>query len=417
MFTNYICALDIGSSKISAVAARLKGGHLVDLFFESMPSKGIKRGAIVDSVALIGAVSNVLKNLRNKSGINIKFIYANISGRDVVGKHSHAVIPLAERGNKVIVESDMEKVSEQARLLASSLEDEIIHQIPSSYTIDSASNVLNPIGLYSHRLEVDLYLICVKLSSVQNLARVINQAGYEIKNLFFSGAVTSRAVFAEENKERVSILADIGGDITELLFFENGLLRNVEILPIGGNDITLKLSEELKVPLELAEDVKRSYASVGEVSEGIQDKEILLKKDNNYKPISQKLVSELVTVKAKDMCQDIAEAVKRNADYHEISNFVACGRTTLLDGFLETLENKLGLSVRLGRIVNPEIISLIKNDATLSSSKYLTYLTSLGIISEALRQVRLDSIATKTIRNNLFVDTIGKLKEIYHEYF
>ncbi len=417
MFNNYICALDIGSSKISAVAARLKGGRLSNLFFESMPSKGIKRGAIVDSVALIGAVSSVLKNLKNKSGINIKFVYANISGRDVNGKHSRAVIPLAERGNKVIVESDIEKVNEQARLLASSLEEEIIHQIPSSYTIDSASNVLNPIGLYSHRLEVDLYLICVKLSSVQNLARVINQAGYEIKNLFFSGAVTSTAVFSEQNKEGVNILVDIGGDITELLFFENGLLRNVEILPMGGNDITLNISEELKIPMELAEDVKRSYASVGEIPGVQEDKEILLKKDNSYKPISQKLVSELVTAKAKSMCQNITEVVKKNATYHEISNFIACGRTVLLEGFLETLENRIGLGVKLGRIVNREMLSLIKNDTALSGSKYLTYLTSLGIVSEALRQARLDSLVTKTIRNNFITNALNKLKDIYHEYF
>lgn len=417
MFSNYICALDIGSSKISAVVAQLKSGRISNLSFENMPSKGIKRGAIVDSVALIGAVSNVLKNLRNKSGINIKFVYANISGRDVFGKHSRAVIPLAERGNKVIVESDIEKVNEQARILASSLEEEIIHQIPSGYTIDSASNILDPIGLYSHRLEVDLYILCVKLSSVQNLARVINQAGFEIKSLFFSGAATSTAVFSEQGKEGVNILVDIGGDITELLFFENGLLRNVEILPIGGNDITLHLSEELKIPVELAEDVKRSYASVGEMSASREDKEILLKKDNVYKPISQRLVSDSVTTKAKSMCQAISEAVKRNAEYHEISNFVACGRTVLLEGFLETLESKIGLAVKLGRIANPEIISLTKNDPVLAGHKYLTYLTSLGIISDAFKQIRSDSLATKTIRNNFLTNTLSKLKEIYHEYF
>ena len=131
----------------------------------------------------------------------------NRSFQNILTKHSHAIIPLAERGNKVITSTDIASANEQARILGSSLEEEIIHVIPSSYSIDSKNNVINPVGLYSHRLEADLFLICAKLSSLQSLSRAVSQAGYEIKNLSFSGLATSRAVFSKE---------------------EEGLLRNVE---------------------------------------------------------------------------------------------------------------------------------------------------------------------------------------------
>ena len=99
---SYICALDIGSSKVSATLAQIKKKRLSSLDFETAPSKGVKGGVIVDSIELVGVISKLMKTLKARSGVNIKNIYANISGQDIVTKSSHAIIPLAERGNKVI---------------------------------------------------------------------------------------------------------------------------------------------------------------------------------------------------------------------------------------------------------------------------------------------------------------------------
>ena len=255
---NYICAIDIGSSKISGCVARINKKVIDNVFFETLPSKGIKRGIIVDSIDVVGCIGKAIKNLKAKSGINIKFIYTNISGQDIVTRRSRAIIPLAERGNKVITVSDIQRVNEQARVLGSSLEEEIIHRIPSSYTIDSKSNIANPLGLYSHKLEVDLYLVCGKLSSIQNLSRAVNQAGYEIRELFFSGLATSKAALNKDYSQGLNIFCDIGSDTTELLIFKDGMLKDIEILPIGADDLTVNLQESLKIPFDLAEDIKRS---------------------------------------------------------------------------------------------------------------------------------------------------------------
>lgn len=130
--------------------------------------------------------------------------------------------------------SDVDRAIEQARVLGSSLENEIIHIIPASYSIDSSSNLINPLGLYSHKLEVDLYLICAKQACVQNLSRVIAQAGCDIKELYFSGLATSRAVFTNDALSGVNVLCDIGSDTTEILLFKNASLVDLEILSAGG---------------------------------------------------------------------------------------------------------------------------------------------------------------------------------------
>lgn len=417
MLNNYICALDIGSSKIAGCLAKIKRKRISDIFFESIPSKGIRKGAVVNSIDVVNSVGGILKSLKSKSGVNIKFIYTNISGQDIVTRHSRAIIPLAERGNKVITLSDIRNVNEQARILGLSLEEEIIHSLPFSYTIDSKNNVLNPLGLYSHRLEVDLYLACVKSSSVQSFIRAVNQAGYEIKDLFFSGIATSEAVFDKELKEGVSLLCDIGGDITELALFKDGVLRHIEILPFGGDDLTAQLQDALKIPFDLSQDIKHSYASVGDYSQIKEDREVLVKKGSVYKPIKHKLISEIVTAKTKLMCSQIRNAVEKITPCNKIDNFAVVGRMPVLEGFLEALENALGVCVKFGRIAHPQVISLANKESALSGQKYLNYATALGIICQALKPAQPCVLSEYPSTHNPLLKIINKAREVYQEYF
>lgn len=414
---NYLCALDIGSSKIAACVARLKKGRIAELFFENTAAKGMRKGLIVDAAALVDSISKLMKKLKAKSGIKIKFISTNISGPDITTKHSRAIIPLAERGNKVITAQDIQGVIEQARILGSSLEEEIIQMMPYSYSIDSKSNVLNPLGLYSHRLEVDLYLICAKLASVQTLSRVINQAGYEIKDLFLSGLATSQAVLNPELKVGLNLFCDIGSDITELLVFKDGSLRDLEILPLGGDDLTGQLQKDLKVPFDLAEDIKRSYGIITDLQQIKDDKEILVKRSELYKPIKQKLVCEIIASSAKTLCSKIKDAATKKASLYEVDNLIITGRTLLIDGFIETLENILATPVKVGRINNPQILSLAKEENSLTGQKYLTYLTALGMIVAALEEKTGKVPAVSPAAKNPVLKAINRFKEIYQEYF
>jgi len=414
---NYICAIDIGSNKISAALALVKKNKISDIFFDSFLSRGVKEGVIVDATELVICLTRILKSLKTKSGLKIRSIHTNFSGKDISTKHSHAIIPLAERGNKVITSTDIAAANEQARILGSSLEDEIIHVIPSSYSIDSKSNVINPIGLYSHRLEVDLYLVCARLASLQSLSRVINQAGYEIRNISFSGLATSKAVFGIEEKRGISVLCDVGSDVTELMIFKDGLLQSIQILPLGGNSMTQQLSEGLKINFELAEDIKRSYGIIGEAGNIQEDKEILVKKDEFYKPIKQREVAAMATNSSRLICTQIKEAVEPKVALHEIDHFIMTGRTLLTEGFIEMMESVIGMPVATGRINNPQIASLVKENSDLSGQKYLTYLTCLGMVCEDLENKNVGNSALVKPAKNLLIKTINRFKEVYQEYF
>lgn len=413
----YLCTVDIGSSKISAALAQVKNNKISNIFFDSLISRGVKEGIIVDATELVICLTKLLKALKNSSGVKIKYVHANFSGKDISTKHSHAVIPLAERGNKVITSTDISTANEQARILGSSLENEIIHVIPSSYAIDSKSNVINPIGLYSHKLEVDLYLICARLSSLQSLSRVISQAGYEIRGLSFSGLATAKAVLGAQEKRGLTVLCDLGSDVTELMIFKDGLLQNIQILPVGGSSLTQQISEGLKINFELAEDIKRSHGVITDASHIPEDKEILVKKDGFYKPIKQQDVAAMVTNAGRLICLQIKEAVETKVALHEVDHFIMVGKTLLTDGFIEMMESLIGMPVTLGRINHPEVAGLIKEHHDLSGQKYLTYLACLGMICQDLEDKTVGRLALVKPAQNMLIKAARRFKEVYQEYF
>ncbi len=264
---------------------------------------------------------------------------------------------------------------------------------------------------------MDLYLVCARLSSLQSLSRVVSQSGYEIRYLSFSGLATSKAVFSKEENRGLSVFCDIGSDITELLIFKDGLLQDIQVLPLGGMSLTQQLCEGLKINYELAEDIKRSYGVIGDADNIAEDKEILVKKDEFYKPIKQREVAQMVSSSSRLICTQIKEIVQRKVAFYEIDHFIMAGRTLLTDGFIEMMESVIGIPVKIGRISHPEIVALIKENSDLSGQKYLTYLTCLGMICEELENKAVGVLPILKPARNLVMKALNRFREVYQEYF
>jgi cell division protein FtsA len=388
-----------------------------ELFFESVSSRGVAQGTVVDAVELVESIGKVLKGLKAKSGITPKYVSAAISGQDIITKHSYAIIPLAERGNKVIMEYDLQRVIEQARILGSNLEEEIIHQIPAAYSIDAKGGIRNPLGLYSHKLEVDLYLICARLSLVQNITKVMNQAGSEIKHVLCAPIATSEVVFEPGSRSGTQVLCDIGKDVTEIIVFEDGMIKDMRVLALGGQDLTAEVAHQLQISTDLAEEIKKSHGAVGETSAAPDEKEILIKQQAAYKPIKRTVLLRILDDRAQGMCRLIKSSVESMVLASEVSSLVVTGRTLLMGGFIEAFEQVWGVPVVLGRIANPQVASLAHRYDILSGQKYLHYLTSLGVVCHLLRTEKPRMLANPQMYPHLFTRMVNKVKEVYLEYF
>jgi cell division protein FtsA len=224
-------------------------------------------------------------------------------------------------------------------------------------------------------------------------------------------------VFKESFPKETNFLCDIGGELSEILVFKNGRLENVRVIPLGGGSITQMLCEGLKVPFELAEEIKISYGIAGEYLQRDEAKEILVKKDSAYKSISRKLVSEIVNAGVKTVCQNIKEAVQDIVNEGEASTFLFCGRSVLLEGFLEKMETTLELPVKIARINHPALIPVINQSDLVSVQKRLTYLTCLGIICQVLDRQYPGYYSATSPHRNPIIRLYSKIQEIFQEYF
>lgn len=417
-FKSYICALDIGSSKVAASLAVLRNRRVVDMFFETQSCAAIRGGAVVDSVALVETVERLMKTLRQRSGLKVRHVLATISGKHISTRHSSAVIPLAERGNKVIIPGDVQKVVEQARILGSNIDEEILHHFPWRYGVDTNSEVTNPLGLYSHRLEVDLYLVCAKLAAVQTITHVINQAGFDVRSLTLSGLATAHAAFGQNRVKGFSVLCDIGSDVTELLIFREGVLRAIKILPLGGETVTAGLAHGLQIPFELAEDIKVSAAGVIDPASIAADKEVLIRKEALYKPVKQRQIAEIINERAAHLCSRIKQELDTELSWMEVSSCLVSGRSVLQDGLLETLERSFGVPVKVARVADAHLQEFVATRDVLSGQKYLAYLTSLGLIARELHTSVLSApCAQPQVPRHPVKRLFAKLHDMYTEYF
>ncbi|MCM8757853.1 MAG: cell division protein FtsA [Candidatus Omnitrophica bacterium] len=412
MSNSYLCALDLGSSKIASCVAKLNKAKLVNLYFESIPSKGIRRSGIVDIQEASNSINKLLTILKKKSEFNFRSLYVGIKGVDVELKSSSAVIPLARGKIKLITDYDIRCVNEQARFLGSSLDYEILESVPLDYSVDDKKGISNPVGLYGRKLGVDLLLVVVKTSFLENIAHLFRRLGYEVECIFISSLVIGKMLIDRYSlKNNSFILCDIGADSTEVALFRNNFPQKLTFLDFGGKKFDESLSISLSVPAELAEEIKITYGSIITERNPSSDREVIIRKGSDYKRISKSKVDEVLTSLWEDFLHSFKEVILKEEG---IDRIFVCGKTAILEGLLEKMEQVLMIPVEIAYPFYPQGDFVLGNN--LSSSQSLNYLPCLGIIYEVINSLK-EKPSKLFLPQGFFKKIILWLKEIYEEYF
>ncbi|MDG2156115.1 MAG: cell division FtsA domain-containing protein, partial [Gammaproteobacteria bacterium] len=76
-----IVALDIGTSKIVAIVGEIQDdGELEIIGFGSHPSKGLKRGVVVNIESTVTSIQRAVEEAELITGCEIQSVYAGIAG-------------------------------------------------------------------------------------------------------------------------------------------------------------------------------------------------------------------------------------------------------------------------------------------------------------------------------------------------
>ena len=387
---------------------RVKDGKVFELVgLYEKPIYGYKQGVVSDLGELSESIRTTIADLTKKTGVKIKGVQLGLGGELVSSRETSTVIPLADRGSKVITTQDLKKLNVQAKLLGIKMEEEILHQLSQYYQVDDANLIVNPIGLYGRKLGVYSLMIIAQTNRVRNIIKAVHQAGYEVVNVFFSSYAASEVILCEEDLLEGCALVDIGANGTNILVFKDKVLKYLDKIDVGGSLFTKGISDKLNLSFSLAEEIKKSYA-VALSSERHHEEEILVKKENNYIPVKRGDIYRAIEPDILKLVTGIRTAIKFAGLYGQIHRgVVMIGGGSLMPGLIERIAEEMDLPAYLGN-------SQITLEKKLSHTAL--YSSVLGLTHGGFKGTLAHSIMNKN-GSSWKSFLIGKVKEVYHEYF
>ena len=174
-----ITALDIGSSKVSAlIAQKGDGGELVVLGTGQRESRGVQRGYISDLHATEAAVREAVEQAERIAGLNIEDVWVSFSAGGLV---SDVVKLEVDLGGHRVEQNDIDDLLRAGRSAIDPNGRMVLHAQPMRYTLDGRNGVRNPLGLHADKLGVDIHVVGTDGSPVRNLDLCVRSAHLEVK--------------------------------------------------------------------------------------------------------------------------------------------------------------------------------------------------------------------------------------------
>ncbi len=346
----HILGLDIGSESVKAVVAEPspRGRIILHKSFVQ-PSRGLRKGVVVDMERAASSVESVLAKIREISKTAHKNIYLRVGGSDVRVQTSRGVTAVS-RANSEIYRDDIERVTEASKALNLPPNREILHTITREYIVDGVGDIQDPLGMVGARLEVISLIIDTFQPTVRNLSKCVESAGGSISGLVFGPLASAKSVLTNNQKELGVVSIDIGYGTTGIAVYEEDKLLHTKVFPVGAGHITNDLAIALKVPVETAEKIKLSYGYA--LARGVSSKEKidLAKIDESVKGVpSRRFISEVIESRLSEICEFI------NGELHSIgkdrrlpAGAVITGGGAKLPGVVELVKDSLKLATQIG---------------------------------------------------------------------
>jgi cell division protein FtsA len=349
---NILAGLDVGSSKVCALAAEAAAdGSFALIGYGVVPCSGLRKGVVVNIDATVDAIRAAADEAERSSGVRIGSAVVGVAGAHIRGLNSHGIV--AVRGGEV-GSRDLDRVIDAARAVAIPLDRQVLHILPQQFAVDDQEGVRDPIGMAGVRLEARIHLVTAAQSYGQNLGKCCERAGITPAEMMFEPLASADAALFPEERELGVALIDIGGGTTDIIVFHNGAVMHTAVLPIGGNHLTGDVAAGLRTPMSEAERLKISYGIATNLVVG-RDEMVQVPGVGGREPrlIQRRLLGEIIEPRMEEifvMAQ--RELVRSGVADSLASGVVLVGGTSLLEGTQELAERIFNLPVRRGLPIN-----------------------------------------------------------------
>jgi cell division protein FtsA len=235
-FEKIISALDIGSSKVSALIAGVADdGVLTVLGSGQRESKGVIRGCVADISQAELSARQAVEQAERIAGTNIERVLLGISAG---GLDSHLAPAEIDLGGDRIEQVDIDDLLMAGRANIDPRGKTPLHISPTLYSIDGVGGVASPLGLYADRLGVDIHVVLAEPAPVRNLDMTARAAHLGVEAVVAAPVAAGLACLTAEERELGVALVEIGAGVTNVSVFVGGMLVGLTTLNQGASDIT-----------------------------------------------------------------------------------------------------------------------------------------------------------------------------------
>ena len=369
-----LTSIELGSEKITCTIASIdpqNSQNLRIVGFASVPSRGIKRAQIVDIQEATKSLEECLNQVERMAGTRVNEAILVTSGPNIASQTSHGIVAVNYQ-NQDINEVDIQRVIESAKAISLANNREIIHVIPQQYIVDGQSNIKNPVGMNGVRLEVDTHIISASSINLNNIRKICNLLGVNVKYFVFAGLSSAQAVLSETEKELGCILVDIGSGTSDICVYNDGAVVHTSVIPLGSKNVTSDIAAGLRVSLDSAEKIKL-YLSKKETGQPLSNKSVRVRKsgetassddislDSLHLPEKIDIISQKILIDGiiRPRLEEIADYIREDLGVIKFkeqtpAGVVITGGGALTPFITDMLKKKLSVPVRVGLPVELE---------------------------------------------------------------
>lgn len=334
---NLIVGLDIGTTKISVVVGESTDDGIDIIGIGSHPSKGLRKGVIVNIESTIDAIKRAVEEAELMAGCDILSVYAGLSGSHIKGINSHGTFSVKE---KIITERVIDQVIESASAVVLPPDREIIHVLPQEFVVDNQDGIHEPLGMAGSRFEANVHVVTASVSCMQNVIKCANRCGLNVNDVVLNPLASAEACITHDEKELGVCVVDIGGGTTDIIIYSNGSIAHTAVLPLGGNHITYDISVGLRTPFLEAEKTKQKYGCALAALVN-QDETIDVPSVGGRKSriLSRQILAEIIEPRLEEIFYLVKKEIVKSALEDQIaSGVVLTGGVSIMDGVPELAE-------------------------------------------------------------------------------
>jgi cell division protein FtsA len=357
-----IAALDIGTSKVVCLIARLKPqapkevlrrrSHSIEVIgIGHTEARGIKGGAVIDLAAAEGAVRHAVELAERAASVQLQSVVVSLSS----GRPSSELYAVNANVAGPTVDDD-----DVARALAAACRYSVrpgrvvLHSIPMGYVLDGVHGVGEPRGMLARQFGLDMHVATADAAAVRNIMLAVERCHLEVETLVAAPYAAGLSVLADDEADVGAAVIDMGAGTTTMAVFSRGRFASCDGFALGGNHVTLDLARGLNARIS---DVERIKTLQGSVLAGDSDERELISvpavNDDDREPpqfVSRASLVRIIRPRIEEILEMVRDRLAASPFAVEArARVVFTGGASQLTGLPELAARILKRPVRIGR--------------------------------------------------------------------